>query len=496
MLLGCAVGLSGHISLLIPCLVLYSPLLCVPRRHRPLTVRLLLSLLIFGAALGFCTYRYQWPPLPQQGIEGRADIAFSKLSLVSSSFGPQWALEGQLRHFSPLQHDMRHYTVRHASVRLTLPARNPMERPRVDVAYRLIGTLKQGPGGYQFKVAANTKWTPIAGTWSSADWRYQLKHAVVSALHDWIPHPRPAAFLAGLVTGEFSDAQTRSSLGRFGLQHVMAISGFHFAVIANLLALGLGMIMPRRWGFVVMMIVLTGYWIFLGPGASIARAWMGAMVVLAGQLLCKRSRGLNSLGVSMLALLIFDPTLSQSMAFQLSFLATAAILLLYPPIELAMRRLFPKRSLSRVVDFSFIDQHGIILLAWLRNALALGLAVHVVMVPMTLYAFHKFPLLGVVFNLFFPFLISVSMILLLLALPFNLIFPPLAHLLHQMNSRYTHWVLDLTVSLPTSVDMVWRVGDMSVTILIAYLTAVAVLGAACYLWLEQEKEDREILAFL
>lgn len=496
LLLACGVGLSGHPSLAIPLIILYIPLVLAGRRFPALSLRLLLSVVVFFTAMGLCQLRYQWPELPRQGTRGRAEISLSKLSLVNSSFGTHWALEGELRQFIPLDPVERHWEVRHAPVRLTVATHDADSRPRADVAYRLVGTLKQVSGGYQLKVPANSQWTAVPGSWSSAEWRFQLKQAVGAALHAWIPHPRSAGFLTGLLTGDFSDRQIRSSLGRFGLQHVMAISGFHFAVIANLLALVLGVILPRRVGFAVMIVALTGYWIFLGPGASIARAWIAAMVVLAGQLLAKRPRGLNSLGVALFVLLVVDPTLSQSVAFQLSFLATASILLLYPAVELAMRWVFPKRRLSQVVQYSFLDQHGIIVLAWLRNALALGIAVHIVMVPMTLYAFQKFPLFSIVFNLFFPFLISVSMILLLLALPMHVFFNPLAHVLHSINSRYTQWVLDLTLSFPTSLDMFWRVNDVSTTFLISYLTLVALLGAVCCHWMEKEKEDREVFAFL
>lgn len=434
--------------------------------------------------------------VPPQGINGFAEFSIATLSLEGSPFGDNWHLGGQLRQFTPTGADEKHLQVRQAPVEIILAAKPLAARPQADSAYRVFGTLKQLHSGYQLKLSGAVAWTPIPGSWSLAEWRYKAKRAVGELIQEHMQNRRSAAFLTGLLTGDFSDRQISSSLGRFGLQHVMAISGFHFAIVASLLGLALGTFLPHRAALITMIVTLSGYLLFLGPGASIVRAWVGAIILFMGQLLARRPRGLNSLGVALLILLLFDPTLSQAVAFQLSFLATASILLFYPWVELRLRRLFPKRSLSQVVSLSLVDQHGVIFLALLRSALALGIAVHLVMIPMTLYYFQKFPWLSLAFNLFFPFLVSISMLLLLLALPLQLFFPPLAKMIHTINSDYTQWVLNLTLFFPTSLDLFWRVSSVSTTGLVCYLSLLGIIAVGIFDSMEKKKEEREVFAFL
>jgi competence protein ComEC len=483
-LIGCTSALTGHVSLLFPLGLLYLPLLLPARGVFGLRLRLLLSLFVCAGAFGVCSASYRWPSLPPTGIEGTAEIAMKRLTRHRSAFGESWLYEGNLQQFTPLS-SQEQYHVRHAPVSVRSPVRDPLSRWRADATYRVRGRLKKTQGRYELLVPTIATWTPIPGSWSLAEWRFAAKQAVGHWIDTKIYPSRVAGFISGLLTGDFSDRQIQANLGRFGLQHIMAISGFHFTLVTSLLSLVLGILLPRRVLCLMMMFVLSIYFMFLGPGASIARAWVGAMLVLLGQLLGKQSCGLNNLGVALWMLLWMDPTLSQSIAFQFSFLATAAILLFYSWVESLLRSVWSQRSLSQVVSLSLGEQHGVLCLALLRHAVALSLAVHLVMIPMTLYYFQSFPWLSLVFNLFFPFLVSISMLLLLVALPLQLLFPPLAELFHAMNSAYTEWVLNLTLSFPTSFDLVWHISSMSTTVIIGYLTAVSVMGILVFAHMER-----------
>lgn len=501
-LLGAGLGLSFHPALLIPVVMLMLPgclALLLPGRRQDfhdLLLRLGLSLLLLLAFCALSHARYQLPTLPPSGVMGQAEIAIGSVSAIKSPFGMRWSLKGQLKRFDPAQNEVQNVNVRNANVQLSIPYKPERTRPSADQTYQVYGKLKQQGNSYHLSVKSDAYWRRLPGSGGLAEWRYRTKQAFVTMLQERMPNPRSAAFIAGLATGEFSDRATAAALGRFGLQHIMAISGFNFVIVAAFLSLVLRGFLPSRITAWLLLILLCAYFILLGPDPSVTRAWIAVLIAVAGDLLSKRSRGLNTLGVALMLMLLVDPSVCQSVALQLSFLATAAILLFLPLMEPLLQQMWPKRPLHQLVRMPWWDQHAVVMLALFRGALALGIAVHVVMIPVLLFYFNKFPLLSLLYNLFFPFLVSVSILLLLIALPLQLCVPPLATLIHHVNSTYTQWVLDLTFNMPMNIDFIWRVGEVSLTPVIAFLTAITVIGICLTHNFSQRFEERQALAYL
>src|SRR5262249_55475973 len=156
--------------------------------------------------------------------------------------------------------------------------------------------------------------------------------------------------------------------------------------------------------------------------------------------------------IALLAILLFDPLMAKGIGFQFSFATTAAILLLFSSCDVAMQMIFNKRPLSQITKMDRTNQHGYFLLSTIRQGLALTLAVNLVALPMTLFYFHKFPWMSLIYNLFFPFLVSVSMLLLIIGTLSQLLFSPLGEWVHACNNVYTHYMLNYTYNMPTSVD--------------------------------------------
>ncbi len=56
--------------------------------------------------------------------------------------------------------------------------------------------------------------------------------------------------------------------------------------------------------------------------------------------------------------------------------------------------------------------------------------------------------MGLVYNLFFPLLMSLSMLLLVAGLLISIIFPWLAIEIHALNEQYTQYLLNFAFNLP------------------------------------------------
>ena len=262
---------------------------------------------------------------------------------------------------------------------------------------RLIGTVE--PSAQLQKIA----WIP-----SFAEVRSHLKGAVGDSIDRYFAHPHVRAFMKGMATGSHDDRQLSYVLGELGLQHLLAISGFHFAIVASALQLFLGLFVPPPRLAHCTLIVLSLYFFYLGWGASVGRAWVMAIVALGARILHRHDNRLNALGVALIVIGLFDPLMVLQLDFQMSFLATGGILLLMEPCQWALAYLFPDRPRDEVRQLTFFDQHLYLLLKAFREAVALLGAVHLPLLPLCFYHFGLFPLIALWLNLFFPLCVTIA----------------------------------------------------------------------------------------
>ena len=256
---------------------------------------------------------------------------------------------------------------------------------------------------------------PKGSTLSLVEWRLGIKRALERMFVRLFSDLETRHVAGGLTFGLFKDPLLQQCMHRAGVEHVLAVSGFHFGIVAALtvfLAQGLA---PKRRALLAM-ICLTLYLLIIGPLPSVVRAWCAAMVALGGICLDRRASGVNCLGVGLIAAVFYDPASVTGIGFQLSFLATGAILFFSRPVLAYLRVLFPVRQVQDVVHFSRADQVVLLLLGWFMPALSLLIPVFVVVCPYQLAFLQDFSLLGLVYNLLIPALFSLAMPVVLLAI--------------------------------------------------------------------------------
>lgn len=471
LLLGVSWALNPSLILIIPILLLGLPLLH-SGREKPSLIRLSLAYLFLLTGFFWIHAYYSLPSLDDKEIRGSAHLNISSIALVSTPFGSNWSYKGSIETFL---HSSKKW--HHLPFIMSIPQKKRVVRPPANTDYLIDGLLKEyQPGRYLFIPSKEAPWSPIKGSWSPAEIRLSLKNKIKKHLSENLPDKRSAAFLTGLSIGEFDDRQMQFEFSRFGLQHIMAISGFHFAILAAILSQFLSLIFSKRWSTAILIFLMSSYFLFLGSSPSIMRAWVMISVALLGMIFEKQSSGLNTLGIALIAVLLIDPLSIQNIGFQFSFATTAAILLFFAPLDIFLQKSMAKRSLSIVSEMSIVDQHGYLAITFIRQALALAGAVNLIALPMTLLLFNKFPLLSLIYNLFFPFLVSISMLLLLIATPLTFIAPPLGSAIHFLNSLYTQFVLNFAYHLPINWDYHLRTSALSFEFIICYLCALFYLG--------------------
>jgi competence protein ComEC len=149
--------------------------------------------------------------------------------------------------------------------------------------------------------------------------------------------------LPGLVVGNTDGVTTelKADAKLTGLTHLLAVSGSHFALLCGLTVMLLRGGGPR-FAAAGGAVVLLGLVILVGPGASVLRAAVMGSVALIAMSTGRNRTALPALATATIGLLLYDPTLSRSVGFALSVLATAGLILLAPVWSKALQRIgFP-----------------------------------------------------------------------------------------------------------------------------------------------------------
>lgn len=428
------------------------------------------AVILIAGAFVYTHWIYPDPEFSGKVVEGHGILHIENLKMQPSPFHRSLQYRGKLVEFTSDEGKAKNLPCA-----MYLPCKKG--RPPANRDYAIKGTLTlKGERHCTLKVKKGEHWEPIAGTSSLAEWRYQAKEKVRNFLKKEIPNKKSAAFLIALATGDVDERALSLEFCRLGLQHLLAISGFHFALIAAFFNSLLRLILRPKVAASILFFILSGYFFFIGNAPSVERAWIAISMVLIGQIFSLRVSALNALGLGLMMEILLDPLLVTQIGFQLSFLATLAILTLYPMLNLLCAWILPKQPLENVVAMNHCNQHLYLLGAFFRNALSLNLAVHLVTVPLLLFLFHKFPLLSLGYNLFFPLGATLSLLLLLIGILFNFLIPPLGHLLHQLNSGFTAGLLQTIAHPPALLDFTIRLEPFSITLLLSFLTLLFFVG--------------------
>ncbi|MBM0650579.1 ComEC family competence protein [Capnocytophaga genosp. AHN8471] len=195
-----------------------------------------------------------------------------------------------------------------------------------------------------------------------------------------------AALLNTLLLGKRSDLDENiyQQYVDAGAVHVLAISGLHVGIITAILLLllqkmpNLGFYRPLRY-----FILLAGLWTFAlmaGASPSVLRATIMFSFVGLGTLIRRKQGRFDALMLSMLFLLLINPYYLYDVGFQLSYAAVFSIMKFYP----VMRKWWqPENKYIR----------------WIWSLFLVGLSAQIVVLPISLYYFHQFPILFFVSNL-------------------------------------------------------------------------------------------------
>lgn len=145
--------------------------------------------------------------------------------------------------------------------------------------------------------------------------------------------------LTALLTGDKSglSRETTQAFRGSGASHILALSGLHMGIlylILDRITLPLGRSRTAIWIRAVMIVSAAGWFTLMtGAGPSIVRAFLFILIGEICTLSGRRRKPSRVLCLALLVQLVLDPGVIRSLGFQLSYLAMAGIVLLYPVLD-------------------------------------------------------------------------------------------------------------------------------------------------------------------
>ncbi|MDO5436173.1 MAG: ComEC/Rec2 family competence protein [Clostridia bacterium] len=211
-----------------------------------------------------------------------------------------------------------------------------------------------------------------------------------------------ATMLFGIRTGV--SGEDRAAFAKLGIAHVLAVSGFHVGVlVAGLAALlkifGAG----PRMRFMISAAILALYTLLCGMSQPVIRASLLVLLGLYGRILKRPRTGLHLLSSCWILMLLLSPVQITGASFLLSFGAMYGLVLITPFLSRLFR---PSRPVTRRL--------------W--DILTAGIGAQLGVLLPELYFFQTLPVLSLLINVPFSFVITFMisiywMILIFLPIP-------------------------------------------------------------------------------
>jgi competence protein ComEC len=170
-----------------------------------------------------------------------------------------------------------------------------------------------------------------------SQWRAKASRAIVEAA------PGPGAgFLAAIATGDraWLSPEDTQALQISGLSHIISVSGLHVSLLGGMVFLAIWKMLAlvpaialrvdaRKIGAGIALILTGAYTVFSGAEAPAVRAFIMSGIAFGAVILDRKAISMRGLALAAIAVLMVLPESALEPGFQMSFLATAALVAMW-----------------------------------------------------------------------------------------------------------------------------------------------------------------------
>jgi len=181
---------------------------------------------------------------------------------------------------------------------------------------------------------------------------FNFKDSFLSNINKTIIEPE-ASLLGGILIGakKSIDANTTEILRKSGLSYLVVVSGYNITVVADAI-MKLLSFLPNIFGFLGGIFGIICFVIMSGASSKAIRAGIMALIVILADITHRNYQAGRALIVAGLLMVIINPKiLVFDLSFQLSFLATVAVIYISPIIKTKLNFLPAKFGLRDTISF-------------------------------------------------------------------------------------------------------------------------------------------------
>jgi competence protein ComEC len=172
-------------------------------------------------------------------------------------------------------------------------------------------------------------------------WLHSLRERLCASLARALPEPQ-CSLAQGILLGQRTGIpdDINRAFSRTGTAHLLAISGLHLSIILAMF-LGFGVMVFGRQRGIYIWLALAAIWLYvllIGMRPPIVRAAIMGSLFLMAEYLGRQGSAIIALAFAAAVMVGIQPHLLGSVSFQLSFMAMAGLVLLFPRFQAWGRR--------------------------------------------------------------------------------------------------------------------------------------------------------------
>lgn len=254
----------------------------------------------------------------------------------------------------------------------------------------------------------------------------KLRKRIVYVIESSLPKQQ-AGLLNGMLIGyrKGLSKEVQDAFSNAGLTHIMAVSGANISFIILPLAFLLKKLKVRkRASNIALIFIILLFVLITGFEPSVLRAAVMACILLVAAILYREPDVYAAIAVSCIVLLSINPCLLFNIGFQLSYVATISIVMLYKNIKV----IFTRPPIPK----------------WVSETLAATISAQLGVLPITIVCFNKLSLISIISNLLaVPMLEFITILGMIMAIvgQFSLF---LSRIIGYINSIFLGMVLYIT----------------------------------------------------
>lgn len=257
--------------------------------------------------------------------------------------------------------------------------------------------------------------------------RYRIKESAIKTINEsFKPYLNEAnnSLINSIILGDTDYLnETNVKLYRdMGLSHILAVSGLHIGIVSSFLMFVISRLgIKRKTNVLITLAFIWSYGFLIGYPPSILRASLLFSFLYLSKIVHRPYDSIDILSLAALILLIMNPYSLFSVGFQLSFIASASILLFSDKISLIFYPI--KGKLVDTVSTLF--------------------AVNIGVLPIQAYYFNRISILGFVANILIVPILSFSLVIAFAMIAVELMMPVFNSILGPI----LNWSLNLQFSI-------------------------------------------------